>query len=53
MPESRRYRGDVKGVEWGGMECNVWIMEDSSIGVRTWLQLMCCALLRNKVVLNF
>ena len=39
MPESRRCRGDVEGVEWGAQN-----MEDGNVGVRTWLQLMCCAL---------
>ena len=28
----------------GSTECNVQKIEDSSIGVRTWLQLMCCTL---------
>ena len=28
----------------GSMECGVQKIEDGSIGVRTWLQLMCCAL---------
>ena len=37
-------------------ECEVWIMEDYHIGVRAWLQLMCCALVpspENTVALNF
>ena len=36
----------------GGTKRSVWITEDSSIGVRTWLQLMCCALAK-KVILDF
>ena len=45
MPESRRCGGDVGGVcRVGSMECSVWKTEDGSIGVRTWLQLMCCTL---------
>ena len=28
----------------GSTECGVWKTEDGSVGVRTWLQLMCCAL---------
>ena len=36
------------------MECSVQIMEDGSVGVRTWLQLMCCILAddRNEIVLH-
>ena len=30
------------------MECSGWVMEDGSIGVRTWLQLMCCALTKEQ-----
>ena len=26
------------------MECSGQVTEDGSVGVRTWLQLMCCAL---------
>ena len=28
----------------GSMECGVRNTEDDSVGVRTWLQLMCCSL---------
>ena len=47
MLESRSYGGDVdvEGVEWG-----VQITEDSSVGVRTWLQLMCCNLTRLSLI---
>ena len=37
----------------GGMECSVQRTEDSSVGVRTWLNLCVVPLPRNKVVLNF
>ena len=30
------------------MECDVWKTEDGSVGVRTWLQLMCCALAKEQ-----
>ena len=33
-----------QGCRVGSTECSVQIMEDGSIGVRTWLQLMCCTL---------
>ena len=32
----------------GSTECSVQVMEDSSIGVGTWLQLMCCTLAREQ-----
>ena len=34
----------VEGIVGPSTECNVRKTEDSSVGVRTWLQLMCCAL---------
>ena len=37
----------------GGTECRVQRTEDDSIGVRTWLQLMCYTLAREQGVLNF
>ena len=30
-------------------ECGGWVMEDGSVGVRTWLQLMCCTLTKEQV----
>ena len=32
----------------GSIERDVWKTEDGSIGVRTWLQLMCCALTKEQ-----
>ena len=32
----------------GSTECGVWKMEDGSIGIRTWLQLMYCALAKEQ-----
>ena len=37
----------------GSTECSVWKMEDSSVGVRTWLQLMCCTLAEEQCRPNF
>ena len=45
MPEVQR---ECCRCSVGSTEFSVRIMEDGSIGVRTWLQLMCCALVKEQ-----
>ena len=51
MLESGRCRGNVKGVV-ESTECGGRVTEDGSIGVKTWLQIMCCTLAEEQGVLD-
>ena len=39
---------ECQGCRVGSTECDVQKMKDSSVRVRTWLQLMCCALAKEQ-----